>query len=154
MTDEMTINKLVNIYCSLRDRQYAVYAGYAKLHNLTCNELFVLDILWFTPLGCTQKDICMRLSSNKQTVAAIIKKFLKKGYVLFEEASNDRRNKLILLTESGKKYAENIIPSAASAENKAMMLLDSTNASQLVKLTQTFTENMEMQFSLLNHKSI
>ena len=48
------VNAFVNAYCSLRDRQYAVYAGCAKAHRLTVNELFVLDLLWFSPEGQTQ----------------------------------------------------------------------------------------------------
>ena len=77
------INELVNAYCRLRDRQHAVYSHCAKRHDLTTNELFVLDILWFAPEGCTQTEICERLSSNKQTIAAIITRFWKKGYKRF-----------------------------------------------------------------------
>ena len=66
------INDFVNSYCRLRDRQTAVYHRCAKMHGLTVNELFVLDILWFAPNGCTQKEISDRLSSNKQTINAII----------------------------------------------------------------------------------
>ena len=84
------INELVNAYCRLRDRQYAVYSRCAKRHGLTTNELFVLDILWFAPEGCTQTAICERLSANKQTIAAIITRFRKKGYVADEEVSEDR----------------------------------------------------------------
>ena len=79
------INDLVNAFCVLRDRQYAVYAKCAAHHGLTVNELFVLDILWFSPDGCTQTDICRRLSANKQTIAAITGRFLKKGYISLQE---------------------------------------------------------------------
>ena len=71
----------VNQYCELRDVQYAAYEMYARRHNLTARELFVLDIIWFAPDGCLQSDICKRLSATKQTISAIIKKFLKQGYV-------------------------------------------------------------------------
>ena len=95
------VNAFVNAYCSLRDRQYAVYAGCAKAHRLTVNELFVLDILWFSPEGQTQKEICDRLSANKQTIAAIAGRFLKKGFVSAEEVAEDRRNKRLRLTKAG-----------------------------------------------------
>ncbi len=143
------INELVNAYCRLRDRQLAVYSKCAKRHGLTTNELFVLDILWFAPEGCTQKEICERLSSNKQTVAAIITRFWKKGYIYFEEVMEDRRNKRIRLTEAGKEYAASIIPPAAEAENVAMAELGLENLTELVDLTTRLTESMEKQFSLL-----
>ena len=147
MFADKEINRLVNAYCRLRDRQYAVYARCAKRHNLTVNELFVLDILWFAPEGCTQKEICARLSANKQTIAAVIARFRKKGYIVYEEVEADRRNKRIRFTETGREYAGAIIPPAAEAENLAMAALGLEKLTELVALTTKLTENMEKQFS-------
>lgn len=144
------INELVNAYCRLRDRQHAVYSKCAKRHDLTTNELFVLDILWFAPEGCTQTDICERLSSNKQTIAAIITRFWKKGYIVYEEVMEDRRNKCIRLTDAGREYAGAIIPPAADAENLAMAELGLENLIELVNLTTRLTESMEKQFSSID----
>ena len=141
------INELVNAYCRLRDRQHAVYSRCAKQHDLTTNELFVLDILWFAPEGCTQTEICERLSSNKQTIAAIVTRFWKKGYIVYEEVMEDRRNKRIRFTEAGRTYAGAIIPPAAEAENLAMAELGLENLTGLVNLTTRLTESMEKQFS-------
>ncbi len=141
------INELVNAYCRLRDRQTAVYDKCAKLHGLTVNELFVLDILWFAPEGCTQKEICGRLSANKQTVNAIVTRFDGQGLISYAEVAEDRRNKRILLTERGKDYVKKIIPPAASAENLAMADMSAEKAAELVKLTTAFTEYMERRFA-------
>lgn len=142
------INDLVNAYCRLRDRQHAVYSKCAKQHDLTTNELFVLDILWFAPEGCTQTEICERLSANKQTIAAIVTRFWKKGYLILEEVAEDRRNKRIRFTEAGRAYAGAIIPPAANAENLAMAELGAENLTELVDLTTRLTENMEKYFFL------
>lgn len=42
----ITINQLVNEYCQLRDRQYAVYTNCAKQYGLTTNELLLLKNLF------------------------------------------------------------------------------------------------------------
>ncbi len=149
MTVSKEINELVNAYCRLRDRQHAVYSKCAKRHDLTANELFVLDILWFAPEGCTQTEICERLSANKQTIAAIITRFWKRGYLTLEEVAEDRRNKRLRFTEAGKEYAGKIIPPAAEAENLAMAELGLEKLTELVRLTTKLTENMERQFSHL-----
>lgn len=141
------INDLVNEYCKLRDRQYAVYHKCAKQNGLSTNELFVLDILWFAENGITQKEICERLSANKQTVASIVSKFYSKGYIKYFEVAEDRRNKLIKFTENGLKYAKQIIPPAANAENLAMANLGIENVKQLVELNTKFTKNMENEFN-------
>ncbi len=146
MINNKSINDYLNDYCKLRDRQYAVYTRYAKKHCLTTNELFVLDIIWFAKNGLTQKEICERLSMNKQTANAIINKFLKLGYVEFKEIETDRRNKNIIFTSVGKIYAENIIPPAANADNKALEELPFCDIKKLVELTAKFTESMERHF--------
>lgn len=141
------VNDLVNAYCRLRDRQLAVYEKCAKRHGLTVNELFVLDILWFAPGGCTQNEICERLCVNKQTVNSVIARFDKRGYLAYSQVQEDKRNKRLSLTESGKAYAEKIIPPAADAENLAMADLTEKRAAELVALTVAFTESMERRFA-------
>lgn len=140
------VNELVNRYCRLRDRQYAVYHEYAKSKGISTYELFVLDILWFGDGTITQKDICLGLSINKQTVGAIITKFQKQGYIEFKKSEGDARNKIVVLTDEGEKYAEGIIPIAALAENIAMDRLGLKKLEQLVDMTLELTKNMEDEF--------
>ena len=114
------VQRYVNQYCALRDIQFSAYELYARGHGLTAKELFVLDLIWFASDGCLQSEICERLSATKQTVSAIIKKFWKQGYLSLTESETDRRNKIIRLTDAGKKYISEIIPPAANAEIDAM----------------------------------
>ena len=141
-----------NAYCKLRDMQFAAYEFYARQHALTAKELFVLAILWFAPEGCLQSDICDRLSATRQTVSAIIKKFLKQGYVTMEESPTDRRNKIVSFTEAGRQYAGKIIPPAAKAEVDAMAELCDGDIAELVRITTLFSGFMKQHFDALNVK--
>ena len=140
------VRSQVNKYCLLRDVQFAAYELYARAHGLTAKELFVLDVIWFAPDGCLQSEICERLSATKQTVSAIIKKFLKKGYVTLTEVETDRRNKIIRFTEAGMEYAGGIIPPAAEAEIDAMAELPEDDIAELVRLTTLFSGHMREKF--------
>lgn len=141
------VRAYVNQYCHLRDVQYAAYTQCARKHNLTTNELFVLDILWFAPEGCLQSYICERMSATKQTISAIMKKFLKLGYVTLSEDEKDRRNKIIRFTADGFAYAEKIIPPAADAEISAMAeLAKKEDIAELVRLTALFSDLMKKKF--------
>ena len=143
----------VNQYCELRDVQYAAYELYARKHGLTAKELFVLDIIWFAPDGCLQSDICERLSATKQTVSAIIKKFLKQGYVSLTESETDRRNKIVRFTKAGIEYTQKIIPPAAHAEIDAMSELSGEDISELVRLTTLFSRCMREKFESIQAQS-
>lgn len=142
------VRALDNQYCLLRDMQYAAYTKYAKHHNLTTNELFVLDIVWFDE-GCLQSYICDRLSANKQTVNEIVKKFLRLGYFELRQSVKDKRSKGIFMTESGHEYVGAIIPQAAKAEVDSMREMKQEDAEILVRLTKEFSENMKKNFESL-----
>lgn len=141
------VREFVNQYCKLRDVQFGAYESYARKHGLTAKELFVLDLIWFAPEGCLQSEICERLSATKQTISAIIKKFLKQGYVKLTESETDRRNKIIRLTSEGKKYVKKIIPPAANAEIDAMAELSGEDIAELVRLTNVFSNYMKERFA-------
>lgn len=143
------VRAYVNQYGRLRDVQFAAYEMYARKHGLTAKELFVLDIIWFSPEGCLQSEICERLSATKQTVSAIIKKFLKQGYVSLTESAADRRNKIIRFTEEGVTYVRHIIPPAADAEIRAMSELEDKDIAELVRLTTLFSEMMQKKFQMI-----
>ncbi len=143
------VRSYVNQYCQLRDIQFAAYELYARKHNLTAKELFVLDIIWFARDGCLQSEICERLSATKQTISAIIKKFRKLGYLSLTESEADRRNKIIRFTEAGREYAQKIIPPAANAEIDAMAELDGKDIAQLIRLTIRFSSCMKKKFEEL-----
>lgn len=140
------VREYVNQYCKLRDVQYAAYEMCARKHNLTAKELFVLDIIWFAPDGCLQSEICERLSATKQTISAIIKKFLKQGYVSLTESETDRRNKIVRFTNAGIEYTKKIIPPAANAEIDAMSELAKEDIVELVRLTTMFSLFMKEKF--------
>lgn len=140
------VRTYVNQYCRLRDIQFAAYELYARKHNLTAKELFVLDLIWFAQDGCLQSEICQRLSATKQTISAIIKKFWKLGYLSLTEAETDRRNKIIRFTDTGLEYAKKIIPPAANAEINAMGELPEKDIAELVRLTTLFSDCMKNKF--------
>ncbi len=141
------LKEYVNKYCGLRDVQFAAYELYARKYNLTAKELFVLDIIWFAPEGCMQSEICERLSATKQTISAIIKKFLRLGYISITKSKTDRRNKIIHLTDIGIEYVNKIIPPAADAEVDAMGELSAEDIEKLVCLTTRFSEYMRKKFN-------
>ncbi len=145
--DREEVRSHVNQYGRLRDVQFAAYEVYARKHNLTAKELFVLNIIWFSPDGCLQSEIRERLSTTKQTVSAMIKKFWKKGYLSLTESETDRRNKIVRFTDEGAAYAKGIILPAAEAEIDAMAELPEKDIAELVRLTTLFSDYMKKRFA-------
>lgn len=139
--DQVQLNS--DAYCSLRYAQYSIYERYAKKYGLGYKNLFVLRILYVATDGCTQMDICRFSLISKQTVSAIVKGYLSKGFVCMEEIPSDRRNKLVKLTDEGRKYADEIIPTILHAEHESMSLFSEAQQKEFIKLCSTYAENLK-----------
>lgn len=96
-----------------------LYEQYAKSAGLTPIALSILDIIYATPGGCTQKMIGEKTCLSKQNVNAVIRGLWKQGYIELQEMA-DRRNKEICLSESGRRYAGKVLESLHRAEALAM----------------------------------
>ena len=130
------------LYCKFRDEQFALYDAYVKSNGMLMNTFLVLNVLFYAKDGITQKEICERTFQSKQTVGSIIKSMLNRGYVMLMENSNDKRNKTVRLTRTGRAYAEKPVRHITCAEDRAMAMFTQEERKQLIKLSRTFTKNL------------
>lgn len=124
-----------------------IYEDYAKFVGLTYMSLSVLQIVYYAETPCTQKDICGICHYNKQVVNSIIKGFYDKGYISFEEASNDRRNKFVLLSKSGKKYADDIMAPLWEIEKTALSVFGDGEREQLLDMLERCYEGYKCAYN-------
>ena len=87
----------------------ALYEEWSKEHGLSSNGVYVLYAFYEGDGTCTQKMISKNWCIPKQTVNTILKDFQRKGYVEMVSMPEDKRNKLVRLTETGKILADDII---------------------------------------------
>ena len=113
-----------------------VYEDYAKSVGLTYMSLTVLEIISYNETPPTQKEICKQSHYNKQIVNSIIKGFTDKGYLEFREVESDRRNKQVLLTDSGKAYADEILNPLWEIEQKAVTVLSDKEREKLLDMLE------------------
>lgn len=115
---------------------------------LVVNVLFYDD--YYDKGGVTQAEICQRTFQSKQTVNLIIRNLSDNGYVTVEERKENKREKLVRITESGKKYCEKVVRHITWAEDTAMSMFSQEEQKQLIDLSRTFTKNLT---ELLNQES-
>ncbi|MDD3336433.1 MAG: MarR family transcriptional regulator [Eubacteriales bacterium] len=131
------------LYCKFRDEQFAMYDEYAKQNGILMNTFLVLNALFYAKEGMTQKEICDRTFQSKQTVNLIIKNLQKDGYVTLAENTDDRRNKMVFLTDAGRAYAEKPVRHITWSEDTAMSMLTPEEQTLLIDLSRRFTRNLE-----------
>lgn len=130
------------LYCKFRDEQFALYNEYAKRHGMLMKTLLVVNILFYAKEGMTQTDICQRTFQSKQTVNLIIKNLLAEGYVTVTEVPDNKRNKIVRMTEAGWAYCEKVVRHITWAEDTAMSMFTAEEQKQLIDLSRTFTKNL------------
>ncbi len=77
--------------------------------DLTFEMLQVLACLWAAN-GINQQEIANLTVKDKASVTYLIDNLTKRGLVIRKEDEDDRRNKLIFLTEAGKALKAEIEP--------------------------------------------
>ncbi len=130
------------LYCKFRDEQFALYNEYAKSHGMLMNTLLVVNVLFYAKDGLTQRDICERTFQSKQTVNLIIRNLLNEAYVTVEERKENKREKLVRMTDAGRAYCEKVVRHVTWAEDTAMSMFSSEEQKQLIDLSRTFTKNL------------
>lgn len=76
---------------------------WAKIHNVNLYSIKVMYAL-LTDESMTQKQICKSCGMPKQTVNNIIKSLHEQNLIVLKTQETDRREKVMSLTEQGKKY--------------------------------------------------
>ena len=106
--------------------------------------LLVLNVLFYAKEGVTQTEICRRTFQSKQTVNLIIKNLSADGYVTVTEVRENKRSKLVQMTEAGRSYCEKVVRHITWAEDTAMSMFTPEEQKQLIDLSRTFTKNLTM----------
>lgn len=119
------------------------YNEFAKFAGLTLAGLEVLHIIWDEE-ECTQKTIVQKAFLPKQTVNAIIQKFLKLEIIELSAKQNlDKRNKIIKFTEKGKTFANKIILKIKDIEYTALDALGEKKREELINIMTLYKDNLK-----------
>ncbi|ULJ61953.1 MarR family transcriptional regulator [Wielerella bovis] len=84
------------------------YAVFAKNHQINTNELAIFYTLW-TQEQATQKYIADKYYLAKQTINSLCKRLETDGFIASDVKENNKREKVISLTDKGKAFARPII---------------------------------------------
>ena len=115
MSNNAFMEQLNKYYVVWQEYNY-VYEEWAKAHGLSVNSLLVLCAIHDGGDNCTQKKISQRWLIPKQTINMVFKDFERRGFVKQFPLPEDKRNKVIRFTKTGKEYADTIISELRKAE--------------------------------------
>lgn len=131
----------VNKYFELIAITTASYSEFAKKNNINYPILAIYESL-YNKNEATASEISNSWGIPKQTLHSSIKELLKKGLIITIENPNDKRSKLLVLTEKGRGEASPIIKRLLIAENNAIKVLTKDESEKLYSLTEKLTRKL------------
>lgn len=132
-------------YVALFDEQMSLYEDYARKNGLNGKSLQMLLWLFYSENGVTQKILANRTYSTKQVVNATIKNWVNSGLVMCVSSGLDKRQKVMVLTDKGKEYANPILQPLQEAEEFAMSQMTLKEQEQFLSYQKIFLNAMKQE---------
>ena len=112
------------------------YRNYAKKAGLSDTAFWLLYSVVEREMPYTQKELCESWFFPPQTINSSLKDLVRKGIISFETVPDNRKNKLIILTENGKKLADDVIFPLIMAEQRSFERMGQDEYDRFLKMMQ------------------
>lgn len=138
----MKENTIERIYESVRriNHAYEVWAGRCGLTLYEMQIYYV--ILRREPETVTQRELCLELEAPKTSVNGIIRRQVCAGRIKMRVNPGNRREKIIELTESGRRFAEKIILPLFLFEQETADMLDGSAVEEMFGMQDEIAETL------------
>lgn len=123
---------------------YGMSNRWAQEQGINPYKLKPLYALYLDP-SMTQKQISDCCSIPKQTVSNAVRELKTNGYIILEAAGEDKREKHIMITESGKKYLAETIAPVVELEERVIARMGKWAYEILLDGLKKYAEAMETE---------
>ncbi|MEE4208166.1 MAG: MarR family transcriptional regulator [Parvularcula sp.] len=127
-----------------RAQQYAddLYKKHVGSGGLTARQFTVLHAI-SEKEGLSQTDLVRRTGIDRSTLADMIARLTKKGYVARQRTKDDARANSVKLTATGKKALTGQASKVIAAEEEALNMLPKTQQAGFVKSLKAYAEALD-----------
>ncbi|GAA6428486.1 MarR family winged helix-turn-helix transcriptional regulator [Dielma fastidiosa] len=136
---------------SVGSKGTSLYARWANQCEIGYPELIILYAL-NAKHRLTQKTITEEFGLIKATVSTVIRDLKKRGLIVLEASKEDRREKLVVFTEDGKKYAENIVRPLLETEERITKKIGDERMEQIIDTLDLFNILFEKELKVVHKK--
>lgn len=112
-------------------------------NGLTSQQGFILFLLQRNNGTLSQKDIEVQLQVSHPTVVGLIQRLENNGFVRTYTADEDRRMKMVELTEKSRELHEKINRNRSYMENKLVENISDEQQEELICLLNKIIDNLD-----------
>lgn len=105
-----------------------------RKHGLTFSQVHVLDFVLACGGSATQKEIEIYLGVSHPTIVGLVSRLEKAGFVTSHIDENNRRNKIVCVTEKARQTRESLKKGRLETEERLAQALGQSEREQLMHL--------------------
>ena len=110
---------------------------------LSPSQFNVLNLLYDKPDGCTQIELSRSLIMHRSNVTGLVNRLEARGLVQRRDSANDRRAYRVVLTVTGRKLLQEILPHYYAAAERVWGEFSASRANQLIEELTRVCANAE-----------
>ncbi|MEZ5899160.1 MAG: MarR family winged helix-turn-helix transcriptional regulator [Hyphomicrobium sp.] len=119
-----------------------LFAAASAGQDLTARQLVVLEIVAREDRP-SQTNICERSGIDRSTIADMVRRLVKKGYLARRRSRADARRYAVQLTDEGRQVLERALPIAHDVELKIAQRLPEKQRQQFIAALRCLLEKPE-----------
>lgn len=123
-----------------------IYHNFAKSYGLSDCAFWILYLLRETDTQYTQAEICNMLSLPRQTVNSALKNLQSEGYISLTPAENNKKSKILVLTEKGEGLAKNSADIVLKAEIKVLRQFSENELQLFLSLSEKYAVLLRKEY--------
>lgn len=130
-----------------------IYHNFAKSCGLSDCAFWILYLLRETDTQYTQADICNMLYMPRQTVNSALKNLQKDGYICLTQAQNNKKSKILVLTENGEELAKNSADIVLKAELKTLQQFSESELEVFLSLSEKYAVLLRKEYEEISDQN-
>lgn len=144
-------DKSIKAITSAVDRTDYLYEKWAKKLGVNNYVSRIMYMLYLSEVN-RQKEMVENYVMPKQTVNTVITELQKKGYIILIPDENDKRSKIIKLTQEGINYANKIVTPLLDCEIRVLKKMGTQRVEMLIDTMNQYADLLETEMKTFYSK--
>ncbi len=144
MPEEKRPSPWIETYHSSLFKLLGIYEEWSRSYGINLYEYVILSYIYDHQERCSHKDIIRERLMPARLVDSVLKQFEQWGMIEFYVNTEDRRGKIIRLTEIGVESAQKVILGGREMEKEARSRFGLERFDQFQKLIEDFLKALRI----------
>lgn len=141
--DAMDDKDIGHLFKAINEKMRVRFDSQLKKNDLTFSQSQVLFFINNNGGSVTQKQIAEFLEVSHPTVAGLISRLEKNGYISCHADESDKRNKIVSQTKKARDFSGEMCRSKDEGEEKMLEGLDDKERAELRRYLETIYNNIK-----------